>query len=104
MLKVAQLKTLLQFGLMPHPELIERSFSLIQLRQESDGGAEKEKEQDFKQWETSEYKMQRSQCLTTRETAPLVLPEILTNLKAHCIYNCVDYTDGSRWNSHGLLW
>lgn len=33
-LKVAQLETLLQFGLMPHPELIESPFCLIQLRQQ----------------------------------------------------------------------
>lgn len=34
MLKVAQLKTLLQFGLMPHPELIKSPFCLVQLRQQ----------------------------------------------------------------------
>lgn len=33
-LKVAELETLLQFGLMPHPELIESSFCLVQLRQQ----------------------------------------------------------------------
>lgn len=33
-LKVAQLETLLQFGLMPHPELIESPFCLIQLGQQ----------------------------------------------------------------------
>lgn len=32
--KIAQLKTLFQFGLMPFPEVIERGFGLIQLPQE----------------------------------------------------------------------
>ena len=41
-LKVAQLETLLQFGLMSYPELIESPFCLIQLRQQSDRGVEKE--------------------------------------------------------------
>lgn len=36
-LKVSQLEALLQFGLMPHPELIERPFCLVQLRQEPGG-------------------------------------------------------------------
>ena len=43
-LKVAQFETLLQFGLMSHPELIESPFCLIQLRQQSDRGAETETE------------------------------------------------------------
>lgn len=49
-LKVAQLETLLQFGVMPHPELIESPFGLIQLRKQSDRGAERETEMkmDFK--------------------------------------------------------
>lgn len=36
-LKVAQLEALLQFGLMPQPELIESPFCLVQLRQEPGG-------------------------------------------------------------------
>lgn len=36
-LKVAQLEALLQFGLMPHPELIESPLCLVQLRQEPGG-------------------------------------------------------------------
>lgn len=36
-LKVAQLEALLQFGLVPHPELVESSFCLVQLRQEPGG-------------------------------------------------------------------
>lgn len=38
-LKVAQLETLFQFGLVPHPELIESPFCLIQLRQQPERGA-----------------------------------------------------------------
>lgn len=41
-LKVAQLEALLQFGLMPHPELIESPFCLVQLRQQSERGAEED--------------------------------------------------------------
>lgn len=33
-LKVSQLETLLQFGLMSHPELIKSSFCFVQLRQQ----------------------------------------------------------------------
>lgn len=33
-LKVAELEALLQFGLMPHPELIKSPFCLVQLRQQ----------------------------------------------------------------------
>lgn len=43
-LKVAQLETLLQFGVMPHPELIESPFCLVQLRQQS------ERDGDGKRW------------------------------------------------------
>lgn len=39
-LKVAQLETLLQFGMMPHPELIKSSLCLIQLRQQPGKGEE----------------------------------------------------------------
>lgn len=35
-LKVSQLQTLLQFGLMPHPELLKSPFCLVQLRQQSE--------------------------------------------------------------------
>lgn len=33
-LKVAELEALLQFGLMPHPELIKSPLCLVQLRQQ----------------------------------------------------------------------
>lgn len=41
--KMAQLETLLQFGVVPDPELIESPFSLVQLRQQSDRGAEEQR-------------------------------------------------------------
>lgn len=40
MLKVAQLETLFQFGLMPDPELIKSPFSFVQLRQQPENGEE----------------------------------------------------------------
>lgn len=48
-LKVAQLATLLQFGLVPHPELIESPFCLVQLGQQSEKRS-RERSVNSKRW------------------------------------------------------